>query len=370
MNLGDASPALGNPNLRSLTLAHPIRVAQTIGSDLEDLLRLFSPREADARRMLLDTAVPLEEVMEFFVATASFAKQAVALSAHDASVTGLGHFYAQFAWFRHRLTHAPHFVIEDELAELLDHSDIATDIPMAHLRLPYPSMYLELGTARTLTQCLHNEATGIHTLEGAYLNEATIGSARSLNVTFTASPLGHQGPLDDATFCVSVLDRNDGSSLTQMLDEATDAIQESSPDVPLRPATPEGVADAKTCMVLVAKALLYLSLADTRREVHDGATKLRAALARTKSGSKRAKLERKLERTYDYVLVRPQERHLEELAQAGSTAGQTLEEGHWRRGHFRMQPYGPRHSLRQIRWIARTWVGPAAEDSPKSYIVR
>lgn len=61
-----------------------------------------------------------------------------------------------------------------------------------------------------------------------------------------------------------------------------------------------------------------------------------------------AKLQRHMDRLYDRILLGP-------LSLPGHGVHDEVSP-HWRCGHFRMQPHGPRHSLRKVLFIAPTLV--------------
>jgi hypothetical protein len=119
---------------------------------------------------------------------------------------------------------------------------------------------------------------------------------------------------------------------------------------------------------LLVKAVLYIGLPGIRREVHNDRKALLEQLGRIKSGGKRAKLERKLTKTYDYVLIQPPP----DVATSGAAGdGHRSPKQHWRRGHLRMQRHGPEHSLTKLIFISPVLVGvDLAEHSAPTYRVK
>jgi hypothetical protein len=89
------------------------------------------------------------------------------------------------------------------------------------------------------------------------------------------------------------------------------------------------------------------------------------------TGKDRKKALVKASRVCDYIEVGPEKSMAQELADSGRTLSHVF----WRRGHFRMQPYGPNWSLRRERWIQPALVNAAhleGEAAPplKDYAVR
>ena len=118
-----------------------------------------------------------------------------------------------------------------------------------------------------------------------------------------------------------------------------------------------------------AKILMYLGTREARqRECREKSDAL-AALGRLRSPAKAQKVSRQAERLMDRIVVGPAAFEARQDVPAGHHASPGT---HWRRGHFRMQAYGPHHAERRPAWIAPVLVnGDLLGGAPaKAYSVR
>jgi len=116
-----------------------------------------------------------------------------------------------------------------------------------------------------------------------------------------------------------------------------------------RQAKEIGQAQQFALAQLCAKIFLYWNVERAR---HDAQTPYSDAMIQLKGHGpeKAAKLRRQLDKLYDRILLGP-------LTLPDHLQGQHGEVSpHWRRGHFRMQPHGPRKSLRKVLFIAPTLI--------------
>lgn len=292
--------------------------------------------------------------------------------------------------FRHRLTGGVIFQTRDSLDEALCHTDIGADAPCSFFRLPYPSVYVELGDTRSSPYRIHNAVSGSHVLEGAYLTETrlvpSIGNncsahsgkigirdgeeIRVIDVVLIGSPVGKSdGFLDDAFRTISVPIADENAPLSSWIERLLEHDDRFIDRSLLTPLDANGREEFMQCIPHLAKVLLYLNSADAKKEVSAEFSDLRARLERT-GQAKRGKIERRMDRVYDRIVVGP----------SGAAALKAPEdEGdgvatHWRRGHFRMQAHGPAMSLRKVLWIEPVLVAAArlgaGDVSRKRYTLR
>ncbi len=89
-----------------------------------------------------------------------------------------------------------------------------------------------------------------------------------------------------------------------------------------------------------------------------------------KSPAKIKKYNNKLRKTYDRIIIKPEDyvvfKHNEDQEHS---AGEHRKQAHWRKGHFRMQPYGAGSSKRKVIYIKPTLVAGIFANK-KSYSVR
>jgi hypothetical protein len=288
----------------------------------------------------------------------------LAQTGNSPSSTEQGAAFATLDYLRFKALKRPHFVVDDDLVELLELTDIAEDIPVSYLTPPFQGLYLELGQSRTHSLTIANVTTGDHLLEGAYIEQGMHQNGRqSLHVLLVGSPVGKSGPLDDATQSL-VFDLSDPDrSLAEVLSEQFEQAVALSKAAGLRATPVEFRAQAMTAVLMMAKVLLYLNLPDVRRTLHANRTAAEKDLARLKSTGKKAKAARRIGKLYDYVLVSssPTPPSSATIPDTGKGQVRTVK-GHWRRGHLRMQAHGPQHSLRRLTHIRPVLVSGAASD--------
>jgi hypothetical protein len=260
---------------------------------------------------------------------------------------------------RHQLKPAPHFLVADDLVALLEHTDIAEDLPLSMMNLPFDRFYLELGRGRLCKATLPNIASGNHIFEGAYIEKGNHLGQPTLYLVLTGSPLGKADAADDATFNLALSLANLELPIAQVLRGSRLRTQAQARAVGQVVSPEEWETDVLEAVLLLAKALLYIGLPGTRRELHPERSDALRSLQGVKSPAKRGKAERRLSKLYDHILIGPQPEHRQtatKVAQAGNVSA------HWRRGHYRMQAHGPHHSLRKLLFIEAVLVGAAAQS--------
>lgn len=284
-----------------------------------------------------------------------------------------GGIFSTLAWLRHKVLPYTHVKFDDDLALLLENTDYAGDVPLQYLVPPYPRCYLEFGGRRDLKTQIMNEVSGLHVLEGAYVEHGEMDGHECLYIVLTGSPLGHENATDDATLCIHLVFDDRSRSIDEAVRSAFENQLRRAHELKLKPSSRQTLPTTIEAVKLVAKALLYLGLSGIRKELREDATALRKTAAGLKSGAKRAKLARKMTKAYDHILV-----HAPQLREYSSHQNEPGERHapsvHWRRAHFKMQPHGPRHSLRKLVLINTTLVGTLREGEeapkPKKYTVR
>lgn len=368
----DMPPSLSD-NPADYYLSHPYRAQKLLGEHSELILGMLGPRES---KLLQDSfrdesfllpAVELITRTKNMPALLSFLEA----SAFAPGSTEMGG--AMPVLFAMRHIHAPYriFRLEDGLTELLDATDVAEDIPLDFLKMPFNRFYLELGTKRSIPYVVPNDMSGDHVLEGAYFEQGVHPEfGKGLYVLMTGSPLGKSGTEDDATQGIFLpLENTDGMTLHNAIGTAYDRATAAARDAGL--ILPMGQDDSQRNMVLLCKALLYISMPEVRRTVNLKFTELQKRLMAVKSSAKQAKLLRKEGRVADEILI-----HAPAAVPGGAGAGAGGDgvAPAWRRGHFKNQPHGPQWSLRKLIFVAPYLIHANAEGdagpAPKNYAVR
>lgn len=262
------------------------------------------------------------------------------------------------AYLRHRISPAPHFLIDDALVNLLEHTDIAADIPLAMFNLPFRRFYVELGKSRTCQCTLPNSLSGDHVLEGAYVERGRHQEGEFLSVVLTGSPLGKLDATDDATLSLALPLSDPSRSIHDAILAAHQRAKSEAAPAGLAISPDAWANDALQAVLLLAKALLYIGMPGARRQLHPEKTEAIKALRVIKSTAKKVKAQRRIDRAYDYVLISPQPEHTVTAQQMAST---TNVRAHWRRGHYRSQAHGTQLLLRKLIFIEPVLVGAQAK---------
>lgn len=366
----DTPPASDTASMKQ---AHPIRLTASM-PDFYELLKtkligaewpIVEKYMQDEQRVLSETGFRLtaENRLPKFTGLVS------ALAGMPGS-TELGGAYGLLSWVRYQLIKFTHFKFDDKLVEMLEHTDLDDDIPVSYLRPPYPFTYLELGTLRNLETFIENSESGEHVLEGAYIERGMHRDVPDcLYITLTGSPLGHRDVSDDSTLSVLISLEDMDAPLSVVLEKAFYRERQHAKDLGLQLSSASTIPSTLNALKLVAKALLYLGLPEARKSLHPEKALLLQAASRVSSPAKRAKFQRKLTKTYDFVLVEATEN---EKRPAGSEPSGRTTKTHWRRGHYRMQAHGPMHTLRKVVFIRPMLVSGDQEVAPstRNYVVR
>lgn len=355
-------------------LPHPYRIGAAQPGFLNDLRTMFGREWPVIRQFLGNESLTLPEIGWQLSRHEPMLESFNLLALGSSSAPGnteQGGFYGLLAWLRQQEFPAPVFRFTDELAHLLELTDIADDIPLSCLALPYPRFYLELGQARELETAVPNVLSGDHVLEGAYVEAGwhhELGDC--IYVTLTGSPVGKTGPVDDATLSL-ILDKSDiDAPLVEVIQTAFDREHKVAREHGFTQSPDSFLPASVAAMRLVVKALLYLNLPEARRVARTPRTELEKKLGQLKSGAKRAKLERRTGPVYDFIEVSAPPVESKEPSPEGS--GRPGVRAHWRRGHYRMQAHGPQYSLRKLTFIRPMLVGSlqGADPAAPNYRVR
>ena len=260
------------------------------------------------------------------------------------------------------------FQTTDALDQMLAATDIGRDIPANFIRTPFPEQFIQFGETMSSPLTVWNAATQNHRAEGCYVRsgmlpdnmgsipESLLGHGhRFIEFVFTGSSLGKSHNLDDATQAVTVAIPDEDATMLDVI-EATLAAD----DAVGRQKHPDEAASIRSTFYHAAKILLYLNIDGVAKRPLLERSELQAKLARIKGG-KRGKVERQLLRSYDRIVIGPKTAPAPAVGAAPTDGtGRHVVSCHWRRGHFRSQAYGERHSLRRPAWIAPILVNAEA----------
>lgn len=128
-------------------------------------------------------------------------------------------------------------------------------------------------------------------------------------------------------------------------------------------------AEMRAMFEFVVKCILYITGAKADIEYVNEAGEIQSQLNRVSSGSKRAKLERRLVKAKKGYLVG----HKIVLSREERKMYENIDKGIWTlnhrfvvQGHYRNQAYGEKHSLRRIIFIEPFYKGPELADEINS----
>jgi len=220
----------------------------------------------------------------------------------------------------------------------LAHTDIGDDVPASLFQMPVPALFLRFGPemAKVVDPVLWDTGRTSCTTQGVYIFETRTSLGR--DITFVAigrRPAEHF----DLMRMMQLNFRDESESMVRHALRAPSVRITESGSMP----EPEGASDMSVLVQMCIKVLLYMQTQGAVRTdefyAEGDAVQQLARVGRKKV----SKLERRLARRYNRIIV-------------GPTQGIQYEHGekmpHWRRGHIRMQPHGPQSSLRKPVFIA------------------
>lgn len=262
--------------------------------------------------------------------------------------------------------------INQHLTKLFAHTDVS-DIPLATIKLPYSSQYVFFGKQDDI------ELEDGWYFDGAYIEKYPDDNA--LRITMTSVPdvkseINTWAVRPEPIFHQRIENADSNIDLMTAITEAfSDKLKQfNSPSDLSKVELPLTVADvthknnvirARTAeryfnhftraINLIGNACCYLTAHKDDREEKYPASAPEKLVAKTSSDKpkdvKRAtsKLESLGYRKVSFYGFQHQ---------ASVTQNKTSKKQmHWRRGHWRRQPYGPKHSLRKLVWLMPTIIG-------------
>ena len=271
----------------------------------------------------------------------------------------------------------------NKVDKLLLETDIGDDIPIAYLRPPFKTCFIEFTEDRVSPIKVYNEETHEHTLEGVYITETTIQpeddamkilkdapevdetkEVRVLDLMFVGSPLGKAHVEDDALRVQGFYIQDNSITIKSELERIVNLYgndQDFAGDI-------NYLSDGLNHM---AKVLLFMNCKQYRDTAFNERKEILKKISSLKSPAKIKKYDKKLRKSYDRLVIKPEDHIVYEKVSKDKkhSDGHSPKKAHWRKGHFRMQPFGPGATKRKVLFIEPTIVGGVFAKS-KPYNVR
>ena len=243
----------------------------------------------------------------------------------------------------------------EALEQILAASDLSDDLP-AHLFMPpFPALYLHFTPY--VAQALRPQQS--------------IGAEGDISGIFCIAAMPKEGKRH-FTF-LSVILKDGYTNIVRFgFDLQDDGTQTLNDAIRTSHETSFSALEEwhRRVIGMVAKIFLYMTMKESR-QVKETPHKDMLARLKLVGNKKRGKLARQCERLYDRIIIGPE--HLPHELQGNGHDHQGVAP-HWRRGHFKMQPYGPKAALRKLLFMMPTLVGKdrlmdQEIPTPKKYTV-
>jgi len=226
----------------------------------------------------------------------------------------------------------PHVVVTPTpgLQKWLVRTDIGEEISVGMFQLPKPAVFLRFGPEMsdavdsTLWANINEPVTTV----GVYLFDTRVGSRRDLVFIPVGTRASQPGSGDLY------------QTLQIVIDDERDPLMDHIRKTALSAGSDSKVLEGMVQMCI--KVMLYLQTAGAACTTDLRSDEAMASLTRL-SNRKAAIAQRRLSSRYNQIIVGPQ--NIAPKAEGEVSA-------HWRRGHLRMQPYGPHSSLRKLIFVA------------------
>jgi hypothetical protein len=250
-------------------------------------------------------------------------------------------------------------------------TDIERGFPLRYLRLPYADVYMHFGVPIS-----RNHSDGrVFQITGFYASEEdaqAIGYGdpsvkRLMTITFSYRYQG-EAVRAGALVVPFTIKEDDARELSDVITEYNGRMRAATVNQGGAEEDQDDAYFANETVLLAAKLLLYLTLKAARTEEVKTRTQL-IEKVRVAKGAVKAALQSQVARTFDYIMVGPED--TPEVAQFAGLSGRKVRP-HWRIGFLRDQPCGEGLRERRPVWIQPTLVNAnqlSGEAPPKKIYV-
>lgn len=317
---------------------------------------------------LLSVPGPLEDIIDFSLSNFEGGMKMAANLPDGVSQAMV----ASLSYFRRAGSQS--FVVGPRLAEMFIHTSLSK-IFWGEIKLPYQSIFVSLPDSKL--RLWGGKRTGWHQVAGAFL---TTTDNNELLLLIRANPNEKSSdPDDDAVqfmgVNLGVLQEKDiESAIEEVFSRPVISAVDGDDD-------PDVAAEVRSVVTSVIRIIInltqYLSCPGAEVETHRERGLERA----------RKRLEEKLGTRTTPEMKKAIRKSLRDLGPhcVTTVVGKTIEESweeerkrregcqtprlHWVRGHWKMQPYGPRKSLRKRVWIQPYERGEDNPEESREYVV-
>lgn len=273
------------------------------------------------------------------------------------------------------------FEIDKELDELLGLTDIGAATPIEFFRNPFSSTYFHFKALASGLP-LNADQAGTTKLMGAYVTELAVAHPEQIReaelflkwakegtglqcfeVTLVGYPLKTIADHGCVFLRLYVGEKMHEMTVSEVLDLNFEYHKASR----TYGTTPEQEEQLRAGVTHLAKAMLFINSQSVRREEFFEETTLGSRL-KGLGAKKQSKHKRRLERAYDRIRISIEP----SVTEGQGEEGRGSVRAHWRRGHFRHQPFGPSRAQSKLLWIRPMRVGTLKKpDEPgRSYTVK
>jgi hypothetical protein len=269
------------------------------------------------------------------------------------------------------------FDFSEGLVQTLNHTDIK-DATLEDLNLPYPAFYIRFGAQEHIRLEYPEGDNKFEFFDGVFVTtslwDGPESGAKRLLFGMTTVLENGQGMASPGYFLDVTPDMQKLPCLDAIeaaLARRRQLIEESEVAAGLQQAQMQRYEESaellRAAMPLVLNALFYLDSLGSDQPPHEpgrGTSKELAAKWAAAEGGRKRKVASTMT-SYGYALVHVVGKEFETHDESG--AGRGAAAPGWRRGHWRWQAHGPRHSLRKRIRIPAVFVNPQGRSTESGH---
>lgn len=269
--------------------------------------------------------------------------------------------------FAHAFTKAPVLRFEADVMVSLSQTDVSANIPLMVAKPPFGLSYIAFDDYPDQPTMYSKEEQRSYVLEGAYVSwSQSSGGFGTMDMVLMGRPVNN--PIDDMFFFVQLVAIDNGEVFT--IGQAFENGMNLGAHQSFIPGSEDFVSNQYGSemfepVLTVLKCLCFLNWNEVKLQSDNSLSQALKNLGDIKNSSKLEKAKRMAYRNVNQILVKGRNYGLSSL-DGQTNIGSLPKSVHWRRGHFRNTPVGPRGVDRRLSWIKPTLVNRerlGAEDA-------